>query len=118
MGKMKARIRPQMTSSEQKAMEMEIRRQLSEFDKKHTLELDSLILWSLHEQLGFGPKRLKRFYEQFHVILDELSERYEMDTNSDKIWLCTHKLKEYGIDIAEWDAERQERKANERVQKK
>lgn len=26
--------------------------------------------------------------------------------NSDKIWICTYKLKEYGIDIEEWNKER------------
>lgn len=95
----------ELSSVEQKAMEAEIKRQLKEFDRKHTLELDALILWQLHTQLGFGPKRLRRFYDNFSLALDVLGERYDLD-DSGKIWKCTEELKEYGIDIAEWDAER------------
>ncbi len=47
------------TKNEQKAMYMEIQRQLAEYDKKHTDELESMILWVLHEEFGFGSKRLK-----------------------------------------------------------
>ena len=103
---MKSRMPYDFNAKERKAMETEIKKQLREFDKKHTLELDALILWQLHEQLGFGPKRLKRFYNRFNELLDEMGERYDFD-DSDKIWLCTFKLKEIGIDIEKWDQERQ-----------
>lgn len=33
-----------------------------------------------------------------------LLKRYEMD-DSDTVWLCTHKLKEYGLDIEQWNKE-------------
>ena len=102
---MKSRIRYDMTAKEEKAMKTEIKRQFQEFDRKHTLELDALILWNLHEQLGFGKKRLRRFYEKFNETLEEMGERYDFD-DADKIWLCQFRLKEMGIDISEWDAER------------
>lgn len=94
-----------MSSSEKKAMEMEIRRQLAEFDRKHVLEIDASVLWTLHDVFGFGPKRLKQFYDNFSSSIDSLLDQYEMD-DCDYIWLCTKKLKEYGIDIEEWDKER------------
>jgi len=75
------------SNAEKKAMEMEIKRQLAEYDRKHTLEIDAMILWTLHEQFGFGEKRLKRFYDSFARGLNELSGRYELD-DSDQAWLC------------------------------
>ena len=38
-----------MTVAEKKAMNLEIQRQLAEYDKKHATEIDALILWVLEE---------------------------------------------------------------------
>ena len=94
-----------MTAAEKKAMNMEIQRQLAEYDMKHMNELDAMVLWHLHEEFGFGLKRLKRFYDTFKPQVDALLERYVMD-DSDMVWLCTYKLKQYGIDIEKWNKER------------
>ena len=88
----------QLTSAEKKALDMEIKRQIAEYDKKHKLELQALILWELHEQLGFGVKRLKDFYNKFDISIDEMIERYHLEDDY-RLWLCTYKLKEIGLDI-------------------
>lgn len=53
-----------MSAAEKKAMDMEIQRQLAEYDRKHIREIDALVLWELREQLGFGNKRLKKILRQ------------------------------------------------------
>jgi cupin superfamily acireductone dioxygenase involved in methionine salvage len=93
------------TAEEKKAIDIEIKKQLAEFDKKHEIEIDALILWTLHQEFGFGEKRLKQFYYIFGKAIDELIKRYEFD-DSDRIWICTEKLKDYGIDLEEWAKER------------
>ncbi len=65
------------TAAERKAIDMAIQSQFAEYDRKHALEIDAMILWQLHEQLGFGVKRLKRFYDNFVPAMDELISRYE-----------------------------------------
>ena len=94
----------ELTSAEKKAMDLEIEKQLAIWDRKNAIELSSLSLWILHEEFGFGPERLKRFYDAFSTGINELCKRYDMDdgTNDSKAFLCTHKLKEYGIDLDEW----------------
>ncbi len=92
-------------------MNIEIQKQLAEYDKRHNLEIDAMILWQLHEQFGFGAKRLKQFYDAFAISMNALIKRYEMD-DSDQIWLCTYMLKKYGIDIEEWNNNKGD--ANER----
>ena len=94
-----------LTAAERKAMNIEIQRQLAEYERKRTGEIDSMILWVLHSEFGFGPERLKRFYDRFADSLDELIKRYEME-DEDQVWLCTHMLKEYGVDIEKWHNER------------
>lgn len=93
-----------MTVAEKKAMNLEIQRQLAEYDKKHATEIDALILWVLHSEFGFGEKRLRRFYDRFNKAIAELLERYVMEEN-DKVWLCTYLLKQYGIDLEKWSEE-------------
>lgn len=88
----------ELTAAERKALDMEIKRQLAEYDTKHKNELQALILWQLHEQLGFGAVRLRRFYDNFDREMDALINRYELD-ESDNVWICTEKLKEIGVDI-------------------
>ena len=95
-----------LTAAERKAMDLEIKRHLAEDIKKHHMEIDSIFLWYLHEEFGFGLERLKRVYNGFSPKLDELCKRYEMYEPGDDVWLCTHKLKEYGADLEQWEKER------------
>lgn len=85
-------------------MNMEIQRQLAEYDKKNTEEIDAMVLYILHTQFGWGKKRLRRFYDCFADELKALTDRYLMD-DTDTVWLCTRKLKDAGIDISEWSKE-------------
>ena len=93
-----------LTASEQKAMDMEIQRQIANYTLMHNRELEAMILWTLHENFGFGPKRLKRFYNKFVGAVEILVHNYELD-NSDDVWICTHKLKVYGVDLEQWEHE-------------
>ena len=90
-----------LNAAEKKAMNMEIQRQLVEYERKHTIELEAIVLWVLHEQLGFGEKRLRRFHDSFTPEVEALLKRSEMD-DSDEAWLCTRKLKDIGVDIEKW----------------
>lgn len=93
----------QLTVAERKALDIEIKKQMAEYDRKHRNELEAMVLWQLHAQLGFGVKRLKKFYDNFNPIVEELIERYQLEED-DSIWICTLKLKELGIDIEEMSA--------------
>lgn len=94
----------ELTAAERKAMQMEIQRQFAEFNRKDTIELDAIVLWILHVRFGFGPKRLREFYECFVQGINDLIARYELE-DEDKVWLCTHLLKEKGIDVEKWNDE-------------
>jgi hypothetical protein len=95
------------TAAEKKMIDKEILRQCADHDRKNADEVTALVLWLLHEKFGFGKKRLREFYDAFHTDLDKLVERYYLP-EEDKMWLCTHMLKEYGIDISEWNRGRKE----------
>lgn len=78
---------------------------IDEMNRDNEDELDAMALYILHEEFGFGEKRLKRFYERFSLGLKELGERYQLNEYEDRLWLCKRKLSELGIDISEWRRE-------------
>lgn len=95
------------TAAEQKAMDIEIGKQIAAYDRQNELEIDAMVLWVLYQEFGFGEKRLRRVFDSFSKHLDRLVKAYEMD-DKDTMWLCTQMLKEKGIDIEQWVREKEE----------
>lgn len=95
-----------LTAAERKAMDIEINRQIVEADRQYTDNIDAMVLYTLRVHLGFGPKRLRRFWEAFSAEHDKLIRYYEMP--DDFAWLCKAKLKEAGVDVETWNRERRD----------
>ena len=95
----------ELTPKESKALEIEVMKVMADLNRKNADEIDAILLWWLHEKLGFGYERLKQFHHDFAPQLKELCDRYEMHEEDERIWLCTKKLKDYDprIDIATWN---------------
>ena len=90
-----------MTPEMQMAMEHEINQQCLEADAKLALDVDSMVLWTLHTHLGFGPKRLHDFYLAMAAEHRRMREHYEMDS----LYPERRKLKELGADVEQWQKE-------------
>jgi hypothetical protein len=54
---------------------------------------------------------LRDFYDAFGPEFEGLLTRYEMPVK-DGIWLCAQRLKEYGINLEEWEKEKETGKEN------
>lgn len=93
-----------LSASEQKAMELEINKQIAKADRENRKNIDATILWCLHQHLGFGVKRLHDFYIAFGREYEKLVNHYELE-DGDGVWLCMQKLKELGIDLDIWAKE-------------
>ena len=94
-----------LTSSERKAMKMEIKRELIQMADRYTEDIQSVFLYWLHVKKGYGKKRLRQSWEDIVALQEELMEYYQMDV-PDMVWVCTRKLKEIGVDIESWRKER------------
>ena len=77
------------------AMNREINAQLLEAD---TLDVDSMMLSTLHHEYGWGPKRCKDFYVRMFRHHMEMRKFYEIDD----LYPERYKLKEAGIDVEAW----------------
>ena len=91
----------QLSKAEQRVLDQEIAKQVVEMDLQMELDRDSSILWMLHEQFGFGQKRLFKAWKLMYEDNKKLQARYEMGPE-DGGWLCRQKLKQYGVDLERW----------------
>lgn len=99
---MKARMRAGLNKSAQTAFNDEVNRQLAEKSKDWYANIDSLILFVLHEEFGFGKDRLTRFMKKLVSVNDELVDYYKM---SDAEFICKEKLKQIGMDVEKLNEE-------------
>ena len=112
---MKARVKSgtlKMSKEVREALEAEAERMakeaIAEMNRDNEEELDAMVLYILHDEFGFGEKRLRRFYDRFTQGLRDLGERYDMNEYDDRLWLCQRKLREAGIDISKWKWEKED----------
>lgn len=93
-----------LTNRERKALENEINRQTAQNVKNLSLNLQALVLWQLHEQEGWGKKKLLGFQKRFLPAIQELQRFYELENASETDFVCKYKLKnEVGIDVETLD---------------
>lgn len=80
------------------AMMHEINQRILQRDREYQLDIDTMVLWSLKQFVGWGPKKLKAFY---YFMLKEhirMREFYELGD----LYPERYKLKEKGADIEAW----------------
>lgn len=74
--------------------------------RRYADDIDAMVLYTLHVHLGFGKKRLRKFYDAFSAEYDRLIQYYQMP--DDYTWLCKEMLKRIGVDVEAWNRERRE----------
>jgi hypothetical protein len=94
----------QFHPKEQQAIDEEINRQLLERHKVFADDVDYMIMKILHDHFGFGPARLRRFYDYFMKDNKELVERYEMSDAG--TYIARRDMNKIGVNIEEWNNER------------
>ena len=93
------------TAAEQAAMNKEIEDQLLDFVAKNLLEIEALMMVQLREQLGFGKKRLKRFYTGFSPTIYDFMVRKIKEGGENES--CVKRLEAYGCSLEDWAVERE-----------
>lgn len=96
----------ELNAKEQRAVNEEINRQLLERHKEFADDVDYMILKILHDHFGFGPTRLRRFYDRFTEENDTLVERYEMSDAG--AYIARTEMNALGVNVEEWNNERSE----------
>lgn len=90
-----------MTPTMREAMMHEIYQQCLDADAQLSLDLDTVVIWTLYQCYGWRDKRLHDFYLAMAAEHRRMREYYETDTPYPE--RC--KLKDKGIDIQKWQEE-------------
>lgn len=94
----------QLTNKQRRALYDEVNRQTAKNVANLSQNLQALVLWCLHQQLGFGKKRLLRFQKAFLPMIQELQEYYLAESAEETEFVCKYRLKhECGVNIEELD---------------
>lgn len=72
-----------------------------EADARFSLDLDTMVLWTLFQHYGWREKRLHDFYLAMAREHRRMREYYQMDD----LYPERYKLKEKGIDVEKWQEE-------------
>lgn len=87
-----------------KAIQDETYRQIAEGIENLSKDITAVVLWQLHEQEGYGKKKLLRFHKDFVPALKALQDFYQMHSQEETDFLVRYKLKEIGVDIDALDS--------------
>lgn len=87
----------------------EIDQQILERDTAYSLDIDAMILWTLHVHCGFGKKRLEDFYRAMVVEHLRMREFYEIDDTFPERYILKERC---GVDVEALNAEFIERTKN------
>lgn len=95
---MNAIIPPKMTNAQMKALNGAIKKEIALSVDALKANIEAIVLWQLHEQCGFGVKRLEAFLEGFRPALQELNDFYNLEDADETKCACVHNLKSIGFD--------------------
>ncbi|MBO5831580.1 MAG: hypothetical protein J6R01_08245 [Alistipes sp.] len=93
--------KPPLTKAQSKAVDDEVKRQILARKEEFYTAIDGAMLWTLRKTLGFGKKRLRRYFFNFIENYFEMCDAYEMtDTFPQRV-----KLERIGVDLDAWEDE-------------
>ena len=94
----------ELNKKEQQALEAEIKRQMLAYHRQFIDDFDYMVMDLLHDHLGLGYIRLRRFYDAFCKAYDALEKHYEMTDAG--AYIARKNMNKLGVNIEEWNRER------------
>lgn len=96
---MKAKIPPQFSAAEQKALTAEINRQCVEATQRYELDVDTCFVYSMRRH-RISAKKSQEIYADVFQLRKELQEYYQGEKNDNMAETAMrHKLLQDGIDM-------------------
>lgn len=93
----------EFSTKEQKIIDAEIDRQLVKRHKEFADDVDYMILKILHDHFGFGPTRLRKFYDHFTEDNYTLMQHYEMSDAG--VYIARKEMNAIGCNVEKWNQE-------------
>lgn len=91
-------INNQPNAAQRRALKKQVAAEFNNVVDRYNHDTIMQIIYILHNEFGFGQKRLERFAELLNKMQKDMDYRYELP-ESDIPWLCEKQLRESGIDV-------------------
>ena len=79
-----------------------MRKEVDRQFKEKCLDVDTVILWILHKQFGFGPIRLRKYFDAYILEVKKQQEKYKDLTAEKMREALKHNI---GVDVEAWERE-------------
>ena len=87
-----------LNKGQQRALDVEISRQLVEKRNEFLKDMDAMMLLSIHRKCGFGKRKLTEIFKSFILDYEKFIDDYQVEG----AWMAAYRLKEEtGLDIEE-----------------
>lgn len=91
-----------ITPNDRARIKLEVKKEVDAFFNRKSMDYDTYVFWTLHKRFGFGPVRLRRFFDEYIAEI-----RKEQNTYRD---LTAEKMREalkhnIGVDVEAWERE-------------
>ena len=96
--KPKAMVDAVLNGSGKDIMMAEIHKSIVQKEKDLALDVDTCVLWTLHNNYGWGKQRLRKFYMDLFEEHLRMRQFYDIDEPYPE----RMKLKEKGVDVEAW----------------
>ena len=101
---MKARIPPQYSSEQRKALMKEIRAQCVEETARYEVLIDAVIFAAFAREIGYDKELLRRVYDEVAAQRARAKEEYRKE-GLQADFACFFELQAHGIDMMRWSEE-------------
>lgn len=91
-----------VTPWDDRRLHLEVRKEVDNYFLKRCLDMDTLVLWILHKRFGFGPVRLRRYFDSYVCEYRKQHEQYRDVTYEKMREALKHNL---GVDVEAWERE-------------
>ena len=90
-----------ITQNDPKRLRLEVKKQFDKYVEEKFTDMDTVILWNLHETFGFGKVKLRRYFDSYMTKVKQAQDDYGDVT----YFKMREALKRIGVDVEEWEKE-------------
>lgn len=91
-----------ITPNDRARIPLEVRKEVDRYFEEKCLDTDTVILWILHKRFGFGPIRLRRYFDSYILEVKKQQEKYRDLTAEKMREALKHNI---GVDVEAWERE-------------
>lgn len=91
-----------ITPNDRARIKLEVKKELDSFFERKAMDYDTYVFWVLHKWFGFGPVRLRRFFDRYVSDIRKHQDEYRDLTAEKMREALKHNI---GVDVEAWERE-------------